>query len=220
MNPPTHHERHVFGLRVPKASHPELRRLKALGTPRVQGHKAWNAGWLLIDFLQRRAQPPGASILDAGCGWGLSGVFCASTFSTQVTAADVDPRVFPFVELHARLNDVEVTTKELAFAEMDTEFLGARHALIAADICFRETMVDAVYHLIKRAHNAGVKRQLYADPGRPSFRNLCTLCCDAFPAQVLDWSAAEPMIDWPGTHPLLRGQLLLVGDWSPIPSPT
>ena len=67
LNP---HERLAFGLRIPRPTHPQLRQLKGGDTPQEQGHKAWNAGWLLIDFLQRHPPKDGLSVLDIGCGGG------------------------------------------------------------------------------------------------------------------------------------------------------
>lgn len=212
------HERSAFGLRLAKASHPDLRRLRGLDSPRSQGHKAWNAGWLLIDFLQRQKLPKGLRVLDAGCGWGLCGIFCARHLAALVTAADIDPRVFPYLNLHAQLNEVEIATRELGFAQIASDLLAEQDLVIGADICFRENMVPPVQKLIERALSAGVRRLLLADPGRPSFRHLSSYCVENLTATTLDWSVAEPLIEWSGQRPLLKGQLLLIGDW-PTPSP-
>ena len=53
------------------------------------------------------------------------------------------------------------------------------------------------------------------DPGRPSFKNLCTLTASA---HSQSWQISEPLIDWPGKRPLITGQLLLAGDFSPSPA--
>ena len=82
LNP---HERLAFGLPIPRPTHPQLRQLKGGDTPQEQGHKAWNAGWLLMDFLQRHPPKDNLLVLYIGCGWGLCGLFCARTFSARVT---------------------------------------------------------------------------------------------------------------------------------------
>jgi len=214
MQPERAHERSAFGLRLPKASHPTLRRLKGLDSPRAQGHKTWNAGWLLIDYLQRQSLAQRLRVLDAGCGWGLCGIYCAQSLNACVTAADIDPRVFPYLALHAELNEVEITMRELAFEQMDSTLLAQQDLVVGADICFRENMVEPVLHLVERALKAGVPRLAIADPGRPSFRSLSSYCIDEFAARTISWSVEEPLIEWPGQRPILRGQLLLWGKWS------
>ncbi len=217
--PPTRaHERSAFGLRLAKASHPALRRLRGLDSPRAQGHKAWNAGWLLIDFLQRQPLPKGLRVLDIGCGWGLCGIYCAHHSAAIVTAADIDPRVFPYLKLHAELNKVEIDPRELAFEQMDSALLAEQDLVIGADICFRENMLAPVQSLVERALRAGVHRLLLADPGRPSFRHLSSYCVEQLGARSMLSAVEEPLIEWSGQRPTLKGQLLLIGDW-PTPSP-
>ena len=218
MQPARAHERSAFGLRLAKSSHPDLRRLRGLDSPRAQGHKTWNAGWLLIDFLQRQRLEKGLRVLDIGCGWGLCGIFCARRAAAVVTAADIDPRVFPYLNLHAQLNEVEIATCERSFAQMDSALLAEQDLVIGADICFRENMVTSVQGLVERALCAGVSRLLLADPGRPSFRHLNSYCVDKLGGRSLEWSVEEQLIEWSGQRPTLKGQLLLLGDW-PTPSP-
>ncbi|MGY8827187.1 MAG: class I SAM-dependent methyltransferase [Candidatus Latescibacterota bacterium] len=220
MQPERNKERDAFGLRLPKASHPALLRLKGLDSPRVQSHKTWNAGWLLIDYLQRQALSQGLQILDIGCGWGLSsGIYCAHSTAAFVTAADIDPRVFPYLQLHAEIYEVKVTTRELSFEQIDSALLTEQDLVIGADICFRENMVEPILRLVERALKAGVHRIVLADPGRPSFRNLSSHCVDQLVARSMNWSVEEPLIEWPGQRPILRGQLLLWGPWRRISPP-
>ena len=84
-----------------------------------------------------------------------------------------------------------------------------------ADICFRQNMVAPVHLLIEQALNAGAPRLLLADPGRPSFKNLCTLCAESAGTHSLSWQIEEPLIDWPGKRPIITGQLLTAGDFTP-----
>ena len=212
------HERTAFGLRLPSATHPELRLVKGRNAPRQQGHKAWNAGWLLMDFLQRHPLAPQARVLDVGCGWGLGGIFCARAFDARVTATDIDPLVFPFVDLHARLNDVDIATQPLDFSRVDKALLARHDIVIGADICFRQNMVQTVLQLVERALDAGVEQLLLADPGRPSFLALGRHCVEHMGASLQEWTTVEPLIAWTGQRPTIRGHLLLLGPW-PTPSP-
>ena len=68
----TTRERQAYGLRLPKPSHPQLRLLRSRHAPSAQGHKTWNATWLLADFLTGHPLPQGLRVLDTGCGWGLA----------------------------------------------------------------------------------------------------------------------------------------------------
>ncbi len=203
-------ERQAFGLRLLKSFHPELRQLRGRHQPTAQGHKAWNATWLLLDYLQRQELPPGLRVLDVGCGWGLTGIFCASRYQARVTAVDVDPQVFPFLQLHARLNEVEIQTLEASFEEITDELLEQHDLLVGADICFKERMVEPLYQLCSRALQAGVSRVLLADPGRFSFRQLAAQCVQNLDAAEQEWETDEPLLSWPGTRLRLQGRLLLV----------
>ena len=215
---PTPNERQAFGLRIPKPSHPELRKLHSRHTPTAQGHKTWNATWLLADFLTRQDLPRGLRVIDVGCGWGLAGIFCARAFAAQVTSVDIDSQVFPFLQLHARLNEVEVQTLESPLDEIPANLLAEQDLLVGVDICFREKMVAPVHSLVERALAVGVPRLLLADPSRPSFKNLCTLCAAHSNTHSQSWQIPEPLIDWPGRRPSIEGQLLICGDFSPSPA--
>ena len=204
------HERQVHGIRLLKPAHPDLRRLKAAHKPSVQGHKAWNSTYLLLDFLQDQPLPKGIRVLDVGCGWGLLSIFCARRFSAAVTATDIDEQVFPFLQLHARLNQVEVQTLHASFAEIPDPLLYGQDLLVGTDICFRDAMIDPLYSLIRRALDAGVTRIILADPGRFSFRQLAARCVQTLQASEIDWSTQEPTVVWSGASPQIRGRLLLI----------
>jgi len=111
--------RDVFGVKILSNSHPEIKKLrKETGYPSIHGNKFWKSTYLLMDYL--REFPPvrlkakrgkrHLKVLEVGCGWGLGGIFCAKEFSADLTALDADPVVFPYLEHHAILNEVDVTT--------------------------------------------------------------------------------------------------------------
>jgi predicted nicotinamide N-methyase len=210
-SPDNLHEALVYGIRIPRPSHPGLRRLRTRHAPSAQGHRTWNSTWLLIDYLQHQDPPHGLRILDLGCGWGLASVFCALHGALQVIAADADSQVFPFLHLHARLNQVQVQTLQASFAQIPDQLLLYQDLLIGADICFSENLTASLYNLLERALRCGVSRAILADPGRPAFNNLCALCAQNLGATLLDWSAQEPVISWSGEPLPIRGQLLLLG---------
>ena len=57
----------------------------------------------------------GDRVLEVGCGWGLAAVYCAKKYGALVTGSDIDEEVFPFVDLHARINRVQMTTLPRGF---------------------------------------------------------------------------------------------------------
>ena len=210
------HERLAFGLRIPRPTHPQLRQLKGGDTPQEQGHKAWNAGWLLMDFLQRHPPKESLRVLDIGCGWGLCGLFCARTFSARVTSLDIDPRVFPFVALHARLNDVEIDTQPISFSDVDRRLLALQDIVLGADICYRHALISPLLGLVERALDAGVDQLLIADPGRPPFLAFARHCVEHLNGTLGAWETDEPLLAWPGQRPTIRGHVLLMGKWPAI----
>ncbi|MEE2628135.1 MAG: hypothetical protein VX670_06585 [Candidatus Latescibacterota bacterium] len=138
-------------------------------TPQEQGHKAWNAGWLLMGFLQRHPPKDNLLVLYIGCGWGLCGLFCARTFSARVTSLYIDPRVFPFVAPHARLNDVQIDTQSISYYDVDRPLLASQDIVLGADICYRHALISPLLELVERDLDTSIDQLLIADPGRSPF---------------------------------------------------
>ena len=107
--------------------------------------------------------------MDVGCGWGLAGIYCAKKHNAVVTSVDIDSEVFPYLRLHAEMNEVKIVTVRKGFEELEDKHLNNIDIMIGADICFWDTMVDPLKRLIIRALGAGVQLVLIADPGRPTF---------------------------------------------------
>ena len=61
---PGPYERQVFGIRVLRPSHPRLRQLRRQHTPSFQGHRLWNATWLLLSYLESHAPAKPARIME------------------------------------------------------------------------------------------------------------------------------------------------------------
>ena len=122
-----------------------------------------------MDHLQRRGLPAGTRVMEIGCGWGLLGIYCAKKYGARVISVDVDPEVFPFLRLHAKVNEVEISTMKKGFDGLRTNHLQQIDVLIGADICFWDTMVRPLKNLILRALRAGVQQVLISDPGRSPF---------------------------------------------------
>jgi len=186
-------ERHFGELVMPTASHPAIRKLKRRGNyPSIHGNKLWKSSCLLMDYLVTNPPEHTATVVDAGCGWGACGIWCAKALGSEVTSLDADPDVFPFLEVVATLNEVSTTALVSRFDQLSTRQLSGFDMLIAADICFWDELVDPVYNMINRAVTAGVKQIVIADPERPTFHEVAQRCVDRHCAELFDWESHSP----------------------------
>jgi predicted nicotinamide N-methyase len=182
----------AYGVSQLLSSHPEVRRLKSLHSPNLHGNKLWNSSWLLMDFLKRQQMPEGMRIMEVGCGWGLAGIYCAKRHNAVVTALDSDKEVFPYLQLHAAINKVEIKTMKRGLGGLQVQELRGFDVLIGADICFWDEMALSLKRLIARALRAGVRTILIADPGRPPFFKVGEHFARSQETKRLDWSTKRP----------------------------
>ena len=183
--------RQAYGITVLKTADPQIRKLKKDYTPFIHGNKFWNSSWCVMDFLARQGLPQEANVLEIGCGWGLAGMYCAKNHGANVLGMDADSAVFPYLKLHAEINDVEVGTWRCKFEKVKKKDLKGTNLIIGADICFWDEMVDPVYKLIKKAMKVGVGQVIVADPGRPPFHALSEKVVKKFGGEVKEWEVDE-----------------------------
>ena len=183
--------RQAYGITVLKAADPRIRKLKKDYTPFIHGNKFWNSSWCVMDFLARQGLPQEANVLEIGCGWGMAGMYCAKNHGANVLGMDADSAVFPYLKLHAEINDVEVGTWRCKFEKVKKKDLKGTNLIIGADICFWDEMVDSVYKLIKKAMKVGVGQVIVADPGRPPFHALSEKVVKKFGGEVKEWEVDE-----------------------------
>ena len=182
------------GVIMPTASHPAIRRVKRQGVaPSIHGNKLWKSSCLLMDYLNRHRPQHCQRVIDVGCGWGATGIWCAKTLGASVTSVDADPDVFPFLQATAELNRVEITPMVSRFEKLTTRQLAQFDMLVAADICFWDELVNPVYNMVNRAVKAGVKHILIADPERPTFHEMAQRCADRHCAEILPWQTRSPI---------------------------
>jgi predicted nicotinamide N-methyase len=196
-------ETNGYGVRVLRSRHPAIRKLKRLHTPSYQGFRVWPSSWLLMDFLKHRGLPDGTRVMEVGCGWGMAGIYCAKQHGACVTAVDIDSEVFPFLDLHATINHVEINTLKRDFDSMGGRQLGNFDVLIGADICFWEIMIDSLKSLIRRALLGGTQMVLIADPGRVPFEDLGDSFLEEGNGEKMNWTVQLP-------H-RIRGRILKIG---------
>jgi predicted nicotinamide N-methyase len=180
------------GVTLLLSSHPAVRRLKRLHQTSIHGNKFWNSSWVLMDFLGRQKIPPGLRIMDIGCGWGLLGIYCAKKMGAEVTSTDSDPEVFPFLDLHAGINKVTITTMKRGLGGLTVGDLHGIDVLVGADICFWDDLTPVLKRMINRALKAGVRMVLIADPGRQPFHDLGEYFSKTNGAEVLKWRIRSP----------------------------
>jgi len=182
----------AYGLRLLLSRHPEIAKLKKTHTPSVHGNKSWSTSWVLIDHIRKTRLEPGSKILEIGCGWGMTGIFCAKKFDAAVTAADIDPDIYPYLDLHAKINKVKVEFLNKGFDKISSRRLQDVDMIIGSDICFWDDLIDPLRRLIQRARRASVGRILIADPGRPTFDSLVESLAPKRGVEVLDHEIKKP----------------------------
>ena len=195
-------KRHAFGLTILKAAHPRVRALKQDHEPDIHGHKFWASSYLIMDYLSRQGLPAKARVTEVGCGWGLAGIYCARSHGARVTGIDADPKVFPYMHLHAEVNEVSVKTRKARFEDLKKKQLADQDLILGADICFWDSMIDPLYKVIRKSIEAGAQQVIIADPGRPPFDEVCSRCERELDAEVKEWRCDEPRAN---------GWLLIVG---------
>ena len=182
----------AYGLRLLLSRHSEIAKLKRKYTPSVHGNKSWSTSWVLIDHIRKTPLKYGLKILEIGCGWGMTGIFCAKKFDAAVTAADIDPDIYPYLDLHAKINKVNVEFLNKGFDKISSRRLQDVDMIIGSDICFWDNLIDPLRRLIHRARRASVGRILIADPGRPTFDSLVESLAPKRGVEVIDHEIKKP----------------------------
>ncbi|EKF73059.1 hypothetical protein A11A3_15672 [Alcanivorax hongdengensis A-11-3] len=176
-----------------RSGHREIRRLKrANHVPSIHGNKVWNSSFLIMDQLTRQKVPSDWHMMDIGCGWGPLGIFAAKRFGCRVTAVDADEDVFPYLQLHAQVNKVQVETLQARFEKLTQARLADVDLITGADICFWDELTPVLYNLIRRALRSGVKQVIIADPGRSPFYELAERCQAHMNARVVERRSKTP----------------------------
>lgn len=187
-----HNSRSLFGLTVLKNNHKDIRRLRRrLGDPSHHGNKVWNSSLLLMDYLNEYPITEGSRVLEIGCGWGITGIYCAKQFTAKVTGLDIDASVFPFMQHHAVLNGVQVDNLRCSYEKATSKILSQYDVIIGGDICFWDHLSNPLYNLVRRAYKVGA-RVVLSDPGRPPFTEMAERCYEKLDAELDAWAVPAP----------------------------
>jgi predicted nicotinamide N-methyase len=196
-------KRTAYGVTLLKSNHSRIRALKKNHEPEIHGNKVWNSSFLIMDFLEKQGLRKDASVMEIGCGWGPLSIYCAKRHGARVVGVDADDKVFPYLHLHAEVNEVTVQTRHARFEELKKKHLEGINLMAGGDICFWDEMIDPLSKLIDRAMKAGVDQAIIADPGRPPFDEVCERAEKKWGAELKEWEVKKPT--------KAHGWLLIVG---------
>jgi predicted nicotinamide N-methyase len=183
----------VRGLQLFSKKHPKLQKLLSKSDqPEIHGDKVWFSSYFIMDYLDKHPPTAKARLMEIGCGWGPLGIYCAKNFGSKVTAVDADPHVFPFLDLHAEKNGVEVKSLVSRYEDLKPSLLAKQEIVAGGDICFWDELVEPLHQLIKNSLDAGVKRIIIGDPGRPPFMKLARRCRKLYGAKLKSASITAP----------------------------
>lgn len=186
--------RDFFGVHVLSTQHAEIKKIKAQSPePEIHGNKIWKAASLLVDFLEVDPPKKDMHVMDLGCGWGLSSIYCAQKHQTRVTSVDADKHVFPYLELHEKINGVKLKKKVKRFEKLTTKELSKIDEVIGSDICFWDELRDTLFDFVNRAFDAGVQRIILADPGRSPFLELVDKVDELYKTDLYEWDTEKPV---------------------------
>ena len=96
--------------------------------------------------------------------------------------------MFPYLELHAEINDVSMKTREGTFGQLKKKQLRKYQLVIGGDICFWDDMVKPVFKLVEKSIDAGVGQVIISDPGRPPFHEMSEKVIKRVGGEVKEWS--------------------------------
>lgn len=182
----------AYGLHILNSRHPEIQRLKKQYHAEIHGNKFWGSSYLLMDYFTQNPLDKQLKVLEAGCGWGLSGIFLARQYQAQVSGLDADDNVFPYLQLHAKVNQVDIRCWKKRYEKITKAELAEFDVLIGADICFWDEMSDILFKLVRKALNAGVSKIVLADPGRPPFIEMAERCEEEFYGEFFNYKITQP----------------------------
>ena len=98
--------------------------------------------------------------------------------------------VVPGGSCHPGWDGVNFSTRDLA--TLNSDEINSYHAIIGADICFWDAIVEPLFNMIARSSGPKPPTILIADPGRPPFWELAERCVEEFDAEVISRNSYTP----------------------------
>ena len=189
---PERNVEHAYGVYLLSYEHRLIKRLRRDHQPTIHGQKSWESAYLMMDYLSHHPLPKKGQVMEIGCGWGAISVFCARKYGSKVLAVDLDPAVFPFMNVHSHINAVEISHRCADFSKIKGRELGQYQTIVGSDICFWDSLVKPLVNLATRALKNGAEQIVIADPGRPTFYEFCDLMTRKHSVLLQEWYSVEP----------------------------
>ncbi|MEX2366945.1 MAG: class I SAM-dependent methyltransferase [Pseudohongiellaceae bacterium] len=185
--------RKVRGVEIYKKTDKGIKKLLADSHyPEIHGNKVWFSSYFIMDYLEVNPLPAKSRVMEIGCGWGILSVYLARICKARVTAIDADKKVFPFLDMHAKLNRVKISTRQCRYEKIPPRMLEGLDMIAGGDICFWDELVNPLFKLVRRAVTAEVGTIIIADPGRPPFLKLAKRCQKKFNAELIPYTIVDP----------------------------
>jgi predicted nicotinamide N-methyase len=115
--------------------------------------KAWEASWVLADFLAGLPAEPGKRFLEIGCGLGLVGVVAAS-FGHKVIMTEHNPDAIEFARANAKMNhcaDVEIIDLDWTSPSLYGRF----DHIVGSEVVYHEKDFQPLRNLFERLLKPG-----------------------------------------------------------------
>lgn len=189
---PEPHIDYAYGLFLLKKKHRLIKALNKRYKPSVHGDRTWESAFVMMDYLSHNPIKKNSTFMEIGCGWGGVAIFAGHHFNAKVTAVDLDPAVFPYLNVLAEINSVEVRKRCRDFTKMPGNLLGEQNVIVGSDVCFWDSLVDPLVKMTWRALKNGTKRVVIADPGRPTFYEFCDKVGAKSRVSLQEWYCIEP----------------------------
>lgn len=127
-----------------------------------------------MDYLRKKGLPKKKKcrVMEVGCGWGLASIYCAKEYGAKITGTDADDNVFPYLDLHAEINGVEMRRYTAKFEDLTLSELSEFDLILGADICFWDQLIEPLWKLVQNSMDAGVKQIIIGDLGREPFEEV------------------------------------------------
>jgi len=187
----------AFGVKVLNSRNKDIRKLRKDYPPAIHGTKCWKSSYLIMDYLRENGLPKGRKkkcrVMEVGCGWGLASIFCAKEFGAKITGTDADDNVFPYLDLHAKSNNVEMKRYTAKFEDLTISELSEFDLILAADVCFWDKLIKPLWKLVRNAMAAGVSQVIIADPGREPFEAVAKKSMKKFDALRIEREIDDPV---------------------------
>ncbi len=110
--------------------------------------KAWEASWVLADFLAGMAAEPGKRLIEIGCGLGLVGIV-ASSFGHEVVMTEHNPDALAFARANAESN----RCADIGIIDLDWNspaVYGQFDLVVGSEVVYHEKDFEPLKNLFER----------------------------------------------------------------------